>query len=163
MFLSWHYRVMIATGHGALLDGKGLLNMLELVGFLMRLLAFNNRFAPGTLLFFSPFGNCPHSPKVNIRCYSYQHVRFGWIARIWLIIYDLNSIFLSHQTSQQYFQTWLISQSSRNEQAAYMEPSLEYWATWLLGSSHMSTPRVQMLGSTSIKPSWNITEGEDWC
>jgi hypothetical protein len=62
-------RVMIATGHGVLLDGKGLLNMWEPVGFLMRLLAFNKRFAPGTLFF--PFGNCPHSPKVNIRCYSY--------------------------------------------------------------------------------------------
>ena len=41
----------------------------------------------------------------------------GWIACIWLIIHDLNSIFLSHQTSQQHFQPWLISQSNRNEPA----------------------------------------------
>jgi len=30
-----------------------------------------------------------------------------------------NSVFLSHQTSQQYFSPWLITQSSRNEQAAW--------------------------------------------
>ena len=44
-------------------------------------------------------------------------VRPGLFARIWLIIHSLNSIFLLHQTSQQYFQPWLISQFSRNEQA----------------------------------------------
>ena len=34
-----------------------------------------------------------------------------------------NSVFLSHQTSQQYFQPWLISQSSRNKQADHMAKS----------------------------------------
>ena len=45
-----------------------------------------------------------------------QHVRFGLFARIWFIIHGLNSVFLSYQTNQQYFQPWLISQFSRNEQ-----------------------------------------------
>ena len=30
-----------------------------------------------------------------------------------------NNIFLSHQTSQRYFQPWLISQTSPNEQGDY--------------------------------------------
>jgi len=52
------------------------------------------------------------APNTRARSY-YQPVCFGLFARIWLIIHDLNSVFLSHQTSQQYFQSWLISQTNR--------------------------------------------------
>jgi len=42
------------------------------------------------------------------------------LAHIWLISHgyqSTNSIFLSHQTSQQYFQSWLISQTNPNKQS----------------------------------------------
>ena len=60
-----------------------------------------------------------------------------------------NNIFLSHQTSQQYFQPWLISQTSQNEQGDYprLHATLVPWHMHAIieKQNHFLLPYVSLL------------------
>ena len=90
---------------------------------------------------------------------------FAWS---YLTYQSMNSIFLSHQTSQQYFQPWLISQTSPNKQDedvsshsriadGYMLPPAS--RDWCLRQAKVAASILFALSETSRNIGWREYTG----